>query len=60
LILRLTLEEARRLDLGRVLLTCDSDNVASAKIIEKNGGGLQDQSASKRTGKLISRYWIDL
>ncbi len=60
LILRQTLEEARRLGIGRVLLTCDTDNVASAKIIEKNGGRLQDQAVSKRSGKLISRYWIEL
>ena len=60
LILKLTLEEARRLGLKRVLLTCDTDNAASAKIIEKNGGALQDQAVSRRSGKLISRYWIEL
>lgn len=60
LILRLTLAEARKLGLSRALLTCDTDNVASAKIIEKNGGRLQDRAVSKRSGKLISRYWIEL
>lgn len=60
LILRLTLAEARKLGLNRALLTCDADNVASAKVIEKNGGGLQDQAVSRRSGKLISRYWIEL
>jgi predicted acetyltransferase len=60
LILRLTLAEARKLGLNRALLTCDADNVASAKVIEKNGGRLQGQSVSKRSGKLISRYWIEL
>ena len=60
LILRLTLEEARRLELKRALLTCDTDNVGSAKIIEKNGGRLAGQGVSKRSGKLISRYWIEL
>lgn len=60
LILRHTLEEARRLGIARVLLTCDTDNVASAKIIERNGGRLQEQAVSKRSGKLISRYWIEL
>lgn len=59
-ILRLTLAEARRLGLQRALLTCDADNVASAKVIEKNGGRLQGQALSKRSGKLISRYWIEL
>ena len=60
LILRLTLVEARRLGLQRVLLTCDTGNTASAKIIETNGGILQDTVVSKRSGELISRYWIEL
>jgi predicted acetyltransferase len=60
LILRLTLAEARKLGLSRALLTCDADNVASAKVIEGNGGRLQDQAVSRRSGKLISRYWINL
>lgn len=60
LILRLTLAEARKLGLRRALLTCDADNVASAKVIEGNGGRLQEQAVSKRSGKLISRYWIEL
>ncbi len=60
LILELTLGEARGLGLKRVLLTCDTDNVASAKVIEKNGGRLKDQAVSRRSGKVISRYWIEL
>lgn len=60
LILRLTLAEARRLGLSRALLTCDADNVASAKVIEGHGGVLQSQAVSKMSGKLISRYWIEM
>lgn len=60
LILKLTLEKARDRQLDRVLVTCDADNVGSAKIIEKNGGRLQDQAILKESGKLISRYWIEL
>ena len=60
LILRLTLEKARGLGLSRVLLTCDTGNVASARIIEKNGGRPQDQAVSRRSGGLITRYWIEL
>ena len=37
-LLSLTLEEARRIGLPRVLLTCDDDNVASGRIILANGG----------------------
>lgn len=58
LILQLTMEKAREIGLERVFLTCDADNIASAKIIEKNGGGLAAQTIYKKTGKLISQYWI--
>ena len=60
LILKLTLEKAKDLSLDKVLLTCDTDNIASAKIIEKNGGKLAGQAISNRTGKQISRYWIEI
>ncbi|MFN2414557.1 MAG: GNAT family N-acetyltransferase [Pyrinomonadaceae bacterium] len=60
LILKLTLERAREKGLRRVFITCDADNVGSAKVIEKNGGGLRGQEVSHRTGKLISQYWIEL
>jgi len=43
---------ARSLGIARALLTCDDDNVASRKVIERNGGVLEDI----RNGKL--RYWV--
>jgi len=60
LILKLTLEKAMSLGLSRVLVTCDADNLASARIIEKNGGKLQGQVISDRSGKVVSQYWIEL
>lgn len=60
LILRLSLEKARARGLGRVLVTCDADNTGSVRIIEKNGGVLSGRAVSERTGKLISRYWIEI
>jgi len=60
LILALTLQKARQYGLNRVLLTCDGNNVASVRIIEKNGGAYIDKTVSQRTGKSVSRYWIDL
>ncbi len=59
-ILALALEEARDLDLGKVLLTCDTDNVGSARIIVKNGGTFAGEALSPESGKPVSRYWIDL
>jgi predicted acetyltransferase len=59
-ILALTLEKARRMGLQRVLVTCDRENIASARVIEKNGGLLSGKAVSPRTGKAISQYWIEL
>jgi len=60
LLLSLTLERARRRGLKRVLLTCNQDNPASARIIESNGGTLTSEGISKRDGRPIRRYWIEL
>jgi predicted acetyltransferase len=59
LLLALTLEKARELGPRRVLVTCDTDNVGSARMIEKNGGRLENEEISPESGKLVSRYWID-
>jgi predicted acetyltransferase len=60
LILALTLEKAKNLGLKKVLITCDTDNTGSSKIIEKNRGKLDSYGNSDKTGKQISRYWIEL
>ena len=52
------LDEARRLGLDRVLLTCAAGNIASARTIEHHGGILED---IRDTGSVrLRRYWIDL
>lgn len=50
------------LHLPKVMLTCDDDNIGSQKIIEKNGGILQDKLINHldRGTVLTRRYWIDL
>lgn len=58
--LGMMLEEARALRLGRVLVTCQKDNAASARVIAKNGGVLAGEVISPRTGKLAQQYWIEL
>ena len=60
LLLKLTLEKARETGLRRVRLSCDTDNLASAKVIERNGGRLESHATSERSGKQVSRYWIEL
>jgi predicted acetyltransferase len=58
-LLALTLQRARELGVERVLLTCDDDNLASARVIEKNGGQLENKVLSPRSGKLHRRYWVE-
>jgi predicted acetyltransferase len=59
-LLALTLRKARALGLERVLLTCDSANIASARVIEKNGGVLASEEPCKLDGTHTRRYWIAL
>jgi predicted acetyltransferase len=56
-ILQLGLLEAKKLGINKVLVTCDDDNIGSAKIIEKNGGVLENKVEAE--GKLKRRYWIE-
>lgn len=51
-------QAARGLRLERVLVTCNSSNTPSARIIESNGGVMENQVLVD--GELVSRYWIDL
>ncbi len=59
-LLELSLMRARHLGIDRVLLTCDSDNFGSRRVIEENGGALDAEEVSSQSGKLIRRYWIEL
>lgn len=59
-ILKLVLEKAKELGFEKVLVTCDFDNIGSKRIIESNGGKLENTIVSKETGKKVLRYWIEL
>ncbi len=52
------LPTARSLGLSRVLVTCDDDNIGSARTIENNGGVLENV-ADTELGR-TRRYWIAL
>lgn len=54
----LAIVEARKLGIGRILITCDDDNIGSQRIIEANGGILQDKVDNGRP-TLTRRYWIE-
>ena len=57
--IRLALDECRKLGITRVLMTCDRDNVGSARSIVKNGGVLENEFINDE-GIVGQRYWIDL
>lgn len=57
LLLKLSLEESRRLGINEVLVVCDADNIASEKTIINNGGK-PDTSFIEEDGNVIKRYWI--
>jgi predicted acetyltransferase len=59
-ICRLALIEARNIGLDRVLITCDADNVGSRKIIEANGGVLENEVFQPENDAPKRRYWIDV
>jgi predicted acetyltransferase len=58
--LALGLEEARKLGLTRVLITCDQDNIGSARTIQRNGGVLENEAFDSYYGTIVQRYWVEL
>lgn len=58
--LALALEFPRKWDWVKVLLTCNDDNIASARIIEANGGKLWDVVHPEGEPTPIRRYWIHM
>ena len=58
-ILKLMLEKCAELNIGEALLTCDKDNIGSAKTIMYNGGILKNEILDENN-KIVQRYWIKL
>lgn len=56
--LMLVLNEAKKMGIEKVMISCDADNVASAKIIVACGGVLTTEKQYQ--GYLHQIYWIDL
>jgi predicted acetyltransferase len=57
-ILAMTLAEGRKRGIERFLLTVDVNNVPSIRVIEGNGGLLEDERVWDETGLRFWRYWI--
>jgi predicted acetyltransferase len=58
--LGLALPRALERDLAELLITCDEDNTASKRVIEKCGGVLEGTSLNPENGVSQCRYWISL
>jgi predicted acetyltransferase len=58
--LGLGLEKARAVNITRALVTCDDTNIASAKIIEANGGVLENIILLAGYPVPVRRYWIEI
>lgn len=56
--LKLALEKAREIGIEYTLITCARSNIASAKVIEANGGVFEDEVTKNNI--TFQRYWIDL
>ncbi len=57
-VLALTLAEGRKLRIDRFLLTVDCTNEPSIRVIEANGGVMEDERIDDETGRPFKRYWI--
>ena len=56
--LRLNLENCRRLGLDKIMITCNRNNIASEKTILANGGVFEKEVFLD--AECIKRYWISL
>ena len=58
--LKLVLAVAKKTGIDKVLLTCDIDNIASCKTVEKCGGKKGQEEAFVLDGEPYYKYWIVL
>ena len=56
-LLAMALDKAKVQGIRKVLVTCDKDNVGSARTIIKNSGRLDSEDIVD--GTIIQRYWIE-
>ena len=42
------------------MISCNKENLASAKTILRNGGVLENEVVDQRNGEVLQRYWITL
>lgn len=57
-LLKAALKKCKELSISSILVTCDKDNIGSAKTIKNNGGILEDEFLEE-DGNIVQRYWIN-
>lgn len=61
LALKMALEKCHEIGIkNKVLVCCNKENTASAKVILKNKGVLENEVNDPETNKIVQRYWIDI
>lgn len=60
LMLKLALDECKKLGIDKVLVTCREENKGSAKVIENNGGIYENSKINVDDNKVYRRYWINI
>ncbi|MGN2338750.1 GNAT family N-acetyltransferase [Clostridium cagae] len=58
--LKLALKKSIELNIKEVLITCDKENIASAKTIISSGGVLENEIFDPNDNTITQRYWIKL
>jgi predicted acetyltransferase len=58
-LLSLTKQRAAAMGIARLRITCDLDNRASIRVIEKNAGILDAVVPSRTRDKMICQYWLE-
>ena len=58
--LKLALEKFKNTEIDNVLISCKDFNIASKKVIEKNGGVFENIYINKDDGYNYLRYWIKI
>lgn len=58
--LELALKQARILRISPIMISCDKDNIASGKVVIKNGGVLEWEGFDEKAGTEIQIYWINI
>lgn len=60
ILLKCALKKAKEIGLAKVLVSCRKENIASSKMIEKNGGVYENDYYDEQKDITFKRYWINV